>query len=308
VIVDAHLHVFARPSAQFPRLVSDHLPAERQAPVEQLLAEMEQCGVERAVLVQTGGAQLEHHAYLRHCLKTYPGRFLGIGLIPADLPSVEEHMDRLAENGDIVGFRLSSLGGPADPLAPVEVRSFSTYPIWQHAARRDYVLWLYPRALDAHAVPFLLEAFPQVRVVFNHLMICPGEGRFRWDEKGRPRVEVPMPPLTRYSTLGLKIGRIPDNTRGLYPYENVCVHLSGQYAFSREDYPYRDLAEWHCNLRAVFGADRLMWASDFPWIVEDPGYGRLFRVLDELLPDLSGEERALIMGETARRFLRFPQS
>ena len=302
--IDAHGHVFVKASSQFPREPTAAVPAEREEPVEKLLAAMETHGIDRAVLVQTGGSALEHHAYLRHCLKAYPGRFKGIGLIP-DPTAPEAHMDRLAASGDIVGFRLSSLGGPNDPTAPLDVRTFATYPVWQHAARRDYVIWLYPRAVDAHLVPYLFDAFPQVRVVCNHLMVCPGAGKFSWDDKGRPQVDVSMPPETRYSTLGLKIGRIPDNTRGLYPYENVCVHLSGQYAFSKGTWPYADLAEWHANLRAVFGADRLMWATDFPWIYQDPGYGRLVEVIDHLLPDLSQSERRAIMGETARRFLRF---
>lgn len=305
--LDAHVHVFARRSAEFPRQVSPDLPAEAEAPVEALLGQMQEHGVEQAVLVQVGGTEVAHHAYLRHCLREHPGRFLGIGLVdPADAEAVG-NMDRLAGEGRIVGFRLFTLGGPADPLAPMDVRSFATYPIWKRAAEKDYVLWLYPRAADAHLVPYLLEAFPQVRVVFNHLMVCPGEGSFSLDEKGRPRIEVPMPPLTRYSTLGMKIGRILANTRGLHPYENVCVHLSGQYAFSKEAWPYRDLAGWHASLHMVMRADRLMWASDFPWIAEDPGYGKLVGVLEELLPGLTPEERAQIMGGTARDFLRFPR-
>ena len=303
--IDSHVHVFSRASSEFPRQTSDHLPAEREEPVEKLLGEMESNGVDQAVLVQIGGSSLQHHAYLCHCLKEHPGRFRGIGLVPTGIYSMPEHMDRLADKG-IVGFRLSSMGGPVDPLDPVDVRECATYPIWKRAAERDYVLWLYPRAVDSHVVPFLLDAFPQVRVVFNHLMVCPGEGKLSIDDKGRPHVDVAMPPMTRYSTMGLKVGRLQENTRGLHQYENVCVHLSGQYAVSREPWPYRDLADWHACLRFVFGSTRLMWATDFPWIVEDPGYARLIPILDELLPDLSGAERADIMGGTASTFLRFP--
>ena len=299
--IDAHLHVFAKVSAEFPRETNDRLPADREEPAEKLLGEMEVNGVDQAVLVQIGGTSLEHHAYLRHCLKRYPDRFQGIGLIPGEDRSPEEHMDRLAEEG-LIGFRLSSIGGPADPLAPMDIRTFQTYPIWKHAAEKDYVLWLYPRTVDAHTVPFLIAAFPQVRVVFNHLLACPGKGGFSWDEKGRPRVAFSQfPPLTRYATFGL------------HQYENVHVHLSGQYAFSNEDWPYRDLTEWHERLYVPktriqgFGADRLMWATDFPWIVEDPGYDKMTRVVEELLPDLPEDELAEIMGGTAKRVLRFPE-
>ena len=53
-------------------------------------------------------------------------------------------------------------------------------------------------------------------------------------------------------------------------------------------------------LLRTFGADRLMWATDSPWILEEPGYENLTRVIDAQLPDLSEEQRALIMGGTAR--------
>jgi L-fuconolactonase len=302
--VDAHLHVFARASVEFPREVKPSMPPEREAPVEDLLAHMADHAIDKAVLVQTGGTSLAHHAYLQHCLRNHPDCFEGIGLIPPDAPSVADHMDRLATDGQIIGFRLRSLGGPIDPLQPFDLRQTQTYPIWEHAARQDYVLWLYLQAVDAYALPFFLEAFSSVRVVVNHMMVCPGEGQFSWDAKGRPHIDVDMPPETRYSTLGLKIGRIPDNTRGRFPFANVCIHLSGQYAISKEAYPYLDLAEWHRNLYATFGPERLIWASDFPWIATDPGYGESVEVLDHLLPELSADERRQIMGETARRFLR----
>ena len=64
--IDAHAHVFARNSAEFPRQVSEQLPADREEPVEKLLASMEANDVEQAVLVQTAGTAFEHHAYLRH--------------------------------------------------------------------------------------------------------------------------------------------------------------------------------------------------------------------------------------------------
>ena len=293
-IIDTHVHVFARPTAEFPREVADFMPADREAPVEELLVEMETHGVEGALLVQTGGSELEQHAYLQHALKTYPDRFRGVGLIPEDTVSPADHMDRLADSGGIIGFRLFNIGGPTDPLADIDVRTFTTYPIWQRAAEKDYVLFLYVGAGEAHLTLFLVDAFPQVRVVFNHLMICPGKGTFDWDDKGRPHVEVDIPPRTFYSTLRLGI------------YENVCVQMSGGYAFSKEPWPYRDLAGWHSRLLGAFGAERLMWGTDFPWIVAEPGYGRAMGVIDELLPDLGPAERTAIMGGTAKRFLRFP--
>ncbi|MDE2798428.1 MAG: amidohydrolase family protein [Gemmatimonadota bacterium] len=294
-IIDSHLHVFEKLSEDFPREVNAQCPADRAETAEKLLEVMAANGVDQAVLTQIGGEQLPHHQYLQHCLKTYPNRFRGIGLIPRDeWDAPEDHMDRLAENGDIIGFRINEIGGPADPLSHMDVRTFTSYRIWKHAAKKDYVMWLYIRAKDAHQVAFMVRAFPEIRAVFNHLMICPGEGMFSWDDEGRPHINTPIPPLTRYSMLGL------------HEYPNICVHLSGQYAFSQEAWPYRDLESWHKTLLSKFGADKLMWATDFPWILEDPGYDKLVQVIDELLPDLNAQQKAKIMGGTAKRVLDFP--
>ena len=295
VRVDAHAHAFVRASSEFPREATEAYPPEREEPAEKLLGKMDGSGIDQAVLVQLGGAQLEYHAYLQHCLRTYPNRFLGIGLIPPDCAEPEDHMDRLAGEGDIIGFQLRTLGGPRDPLAPMDVREFGSYRIWKHAAERDYVLWLFVAAADAHLTGYLIDALPQVRVVFNHLGVCPGEGKRSWDEQGRPRVASP------------NFYNISHDIYRLSRYENVNVNLSGQYAFSKQSFPYRDLTVEHQKYMVEsFSSGRLMWGSDAPWIYQEPGYAALTTLIQELLPDLNEPDLSAIMGGTARRLLRFP--
>ncbi|MBI4552651.1 MAG: amidohydrolase family protein, partial [Candidatus Latescibacteria bacterium] len=113
--------------------------------------------------------------------------------------------------------------------------------------------------------------------------------------KGRPRIDTPMYNPAFHTT------------HRLARYENVTAHLSGQYAFSKEAFPYRDLAGWHRSLLNNYGPKRLMWATDFPWILEEPGYGPLTGIIKELLPDLSEQDYDDIMGGNAQRFLRFPK-
>ncbi|MBT5876220.1 MAG: amidohydrolase family protein [Candidatus Latescibacteria bacterium] len=292
--VDAHLHVFTKASREFPREISDRMPAERDESVEKLMTSMDSHGIDQAVLVQIGGTNIPEHAYLLDCLKRYPGKFRGIGLIPPDCDAPEDHMDKLADGTGIIGFRLNHIGGPSDPFAPIDIRKFENYRVWKHAAKKDYVLWVYLRARDAHLLGYMADAFPQVRTVINHLGVCPGEGRFSWDELGRPQCEIPAYPPAYHTTH--RLGR----------YENISMLLSGHYAFSREDYPYRDFASWHQSLMRTYGSHRLMWATDFPWILENPGYGPLTKIINELTPDISADQLDDIMGSSARRILRFP--
>jgi predicted TIM-barrel fold metal-dependent hydrolase len=294
--IDAHLHIFAPYSAQFPREVDETLHAARSESAEKLLALMAEHAIDQAMVVQIGGASIEQHAYLLDCLRRYPSRFQGIGLIPTEiltgLADPAEHMATLAAGG-IVGFRLLDLGGPGAEGAPL--CDHPIYPIWAYATAHDQLIWLYPRLADLPLVPRLLAEFPSSRVVLNHLGVTRDPGKFFYDETGRPRIDVAFPPPI-YPLLA-----------EIASHEHVVVKLSGQYAFSHQPYPYRDLAEWHQTLYHHFGADRLMWASDFPWIVELPSYGAVLKVVDELLPGLNGRERDAILGETAHRFLRFPK-
>ncbi len=293
--IDAHGHVFAKVTREFPREAGGIAPPDREETVEKLMSYMAASAIDQAMLVQIGGTSAAQHAYLLHCLRTYPDRFLGIGLIPESAYGApEDHMDRLTDGTGIVGFRLGTVGGPQDPFEPVDVRTFTTYPIWQYAAEKDLVLWLYVRAADAHLIAYLVDAFPQVRVVINHLGVCPGEGKGRQDEWGRPQIDI-VPYNPAFHT-----------THRLSTYENVTMHLSGHYAFSKEPFPYPDLARWNRNLLNSFGADRLMWATDFPWIYEEPGYDKLARLIEETVPDIAPHELEAVMGGTARRFLRFP--
>ena len=125
--IDSHLHTFAKVSSEFPRETSELAPADREEPVEKLLVEMEKHQIDQAMLVQIGGTSIGHHAYLLHCLKTYPDRFLGIGLIPPDSSDPERHMDQLADETGIIGFRLNRIGGPRDPFDKIDAREFRTY-------------------------------------------------------------------------------------------------------------------------------------------------------------------------------------
>ena len=77
--IDAHLHVFARDSAQFPREETALAPAEREETVEKFIGAMDQNDIDQAMLVQIGGAQLSQHAYLRHCLDSIRIAFWALG-------------------------------------------------------------------------------------------------------------------------------------------------------------------------------------------------------------------------------------
>jgi L-fuconolactonase len=83
------------------------------------------------------------------------------------------------------------------------------------------------------------------------------------------------------------------------------VLFSGHYAFSADRYPYHDLQDVVDRIYNAFGADRMMVASDWPWIREEPGYEETLSVIDHLLPEITSRERDMIRGGTAMSLFDF---
>jgi L-fuconolactonase len=261
VIVDAHVHVFRR-AALDGRAPDDLVPADREAPVEQLVELMGAHGVDRAILVPLDG----HDEYVASVLGD---RFAAIAVGLDDLPARRE---RFA----FAGVRTQRLDNPE---------------ALQWIADQGLVLWTY---LTPDQLPSLLElprAFPDLRIVLNHLGFFPHD--MRVDRHGRPSFENPLPRERVEAVLSLA------------RFETVHVMLSGQYALSTEDAPYRDLDPLIGRLADAYGADRMLWASDHPWIDDVPGYGTILALPELALPGASDAELAAIRGGTATRL--FPR-
>jgi predicted TIM-barrel fold metal-dependent hydrolase len=74
------------------------------------------------------------------------------------------------------------------------------------------------------------------------------------------------------------------------------LQVSAFFRISKVPYPYEDVQVPVRNLIDTYGAQRIMWGTDFPWVTETCGYENAWQVL----PDgfLSDEEREWIMSGT----------
>lgn len=280
-VVDAHAHVF-RPSAVSPRGTDDLAPAERDAPVEDLLVRMDGAGVDAAVLVPLDGSD----EYVIEVLQRHPRRFAAVAVAtPAELGTGEADPVRAfrsrQERGPFGALRTSWLGEPGKP-----VESSPAFPVLRHLAEEGLPLWSYLPPAQLALLEELVSALPDLRVVLNHLGFCP---HGMWvDEHRRPRFADPFP-----DSLVQRLLRLADAP-------GVHVLVSGQYALSTEPPPYADLFAVTRRLAAAYGAERLLWGSDHPWPSEVPGYSGLPGLVTAALPDLDAAELRLVLGGTAR--------
>jgi predicted TIM-barrel fold metal-dependent hydrolase len=278
MIVDAHSHVFARVSDTYPRDTHGLFPAELEFTAERYLDILGKNGVDKAVLVPLS----QHDEYIRYALTTYPSRFAAIGVIdPAVTDFVEQFRSRAAETG-IQGLRIFRLGNPAVNKA----EDLLIFPLLDYMEKGGYKIWYYSSPDQLPLLGKVLNSLPRLTIVFNHLGFT--QTGFECDELGRPKIETEIPPPTLETVLAYA-----------ETFENTYVLFSGHYAFSQEEYPYYDLTGLSLQLYNGFGSDRMMWATDSPWILEKPGYARLMEITDHLLPGIPGRDKEKIMGDTA---------
>ena len=119
----------------------------------------------------------------------------------------------------------------------------------------------------------------------NHLGFCPDA--IGVDDYARPHIEMALPPLTLPAVI--EVTRSPQ----------VYVMFSGLYGFSHAEYPYRDLNDVVVAIYDAFGAERMLWASDFPWILERPGYKELLALPGLQVPERTAKQLESIRGGTA---------
>jgi L-fuconolactonase len=281
MIVDAHAHVFRRADV-LPRAIDELAPAEREAPVEDLLAVMAEAGVDRAVLVPLA----TEDEYVAETLRGYPERFAAVAVADAAVQGrerVEDPVDALEQRSEGFPFhavRTQWLGDPGRPLTDSPM-----LPALRHMADTGLVLWTYLTRDQAGLLEELPDLVPELRIVLNHLGFFPHE--MRVDEYGRPHFDDPFPAGSLEPVLRLAA------------HPGAYLMFSGQYALSREDPPYRDLDTVVARLADAFGPARMLWASDYPWTRDVPGHAALLTLAETAIPGASRHELAAIHGGTA---------
>ena len=87
----------------------------------------------------------------------------------------------------------------------------------------------------------------------------------------------------------------------------MTIKLSGITRNARPDQRNAEsLRPYFDRMLELFGPSRMVWASDWPVVDLGAGLPAWLTITDELLRDLSADERAQITEKTARRVYNLP--
>lgn len=222
-----------------------HCGVSKYLPIESVDATMHAAGVRRAVLVQHLGEF--DNSYIGAVVARVPTRFVGVCLVdhrPTTAPEATVRLRDLVRVGEFRGVRFT-----ADALR-------ERPDLFAAAAELGAVIVFFAPDGIGNSLPALeafLESSPTARLVVTHL------GNPVADTAGVNAVRSALERLARF--------------KGVY------LQLSGLEMFC--PYPHEPLhALIHSAVRA-FGADRVLWGSNFPVVGGVEQYRRALAQLTE---------------------------
>lgn len=280
MIVDAHLHVWDPSRASYPWLTEDLHPLNRTLLIDDIAPDLDRAGVSRVVLVQAAD-NADDTAVMRVEAARHPGRVAAIvGWLPLDDPgAVEGGLAVFAEDPLLIGVRnLIHEREPGWLSQPAQSASLGL--LADAGLSLDFVTG----SAEALAeIPGILERHPTLRIVIDHLGKPPIGGtpaeRAAWRELLAAAAAHPL---------------VHAKVSGLYP------PVGDARAWNVDDVrPFvEDAAE-------LFGADRLMYGSDWPIVERAGGHGSVHHALLDILDGWGATERAAVLSGTATNFYRF---
>ncbi|SAL00101.1 hydrolase [Caballeronia fortuita] len=267
--IDTHAHVFSRglPLAEHRRYAPDY-----DAPLDAYIAQLDAHGIARGVLVQPSFLGTDC-GYLLDALRSARDRLRGVAVIARDCKPAT--LSGMFDAG-IVGVRLNLIGHADNPLDHwLSARTLA------HVRELGWHVEVHAQAarLQRIVAP-LLEA--QVNVVVDHF--------------GRPDPALGADdPGFRHL---LELART----------QRVWVKVSGAYRNWTQSSKGNDETRRAFDLlKEAFGAQRLMWGSDWPHTQhETPDrFTRSLELLHALIPDEN--ERNVVLAETSASVYMFDE-
>ena len=265
-MIDTHTHVVGADHERYPlkpRNLSGEWYLEAPHTAEELLSCMDAAGVEQAVLVQAVGAYTYENDYAADSGLAHPTRLASACCIDPLAPAAAETLRYWIEDRGMHGVRLFALARGEGSWLADE----RTFPVWAKAATLGAHVIV---TIFAHQLPELrkvLRRFPEVRVSLDH---C-----------GFPEVgsSEPLFEMAEERNLLCKVSSLVLESAGDSP-ESFVEELVGR-----------------------FGAERVMWGSDFSQTHDRP-YPELVALARRAFAGLRAADRERCFVETPRSVWR----
>ena len=270
--IDAHVHVWTPDVEKYP-LASGFQREDMKPPSftpEELLAHAKPCGVDRIVLIQMSFYGFDN-SYMLDTIRRFPGVFSGVAVIDEAGKDPAAEMRNLKPRG-VRGFRIR----PGDRSPETWLDGPGMAAMWRCGAAEGLAMCHLVNPDSLPAIDRMCAKHPDTPVVIDHYARIGVDGQIR---------ESDLKNLCR-----------------LARHKNTSVKVSAFYALGKKAAPYLDLAPMTRRLLDAYGRERLMWATDCPYQVQEGHtYSRSIELVRDRLDFLSDSDRQWLLRKTAER-------
>ncbi len=249
--IDIHPHVITTDEVKYPRapLGGNQSVWSKERPVtaEQMVKAMDEAGIEKSAVVQASTCYGHDNTYLADSIAAYPSRFTGVFSVDVLADTGPERIRHWLSRG-LTGYRLFTVGSTMTTQSTWldDPRSF---PSWETAQELNIAVCLQVRVPGLSMVKTLVERFPKVRVVIDHLM------GVEMDDGPPYAKAAPLFELVKYPNVHLKL--TSNSARAVQKGK-----ATAETFFSK--------------VVGEFGSSRIAWGSNYP-----AATGSLKEILEE---------------------------
>lgn len=276
VQIDAHQHYWHPARADYDWMPMDDATLARPYGPADLAPQIAAHGIGHTVLVQAA-ATVQETEYMLGLADATPSVAAVVGWIDFERPRDLAHLKRLAGHPKFVGVR------PMIQDISDDNWMFRDDVQWGFRAVADQGLTFDALGFPRHLANFLtiIKRYPDLRVVVDHCM--------------KPQIRDHSEANFRFWADG--IARIAHET-------GACCKFSALVTEADAAWTLEDLRPYVAHVFDCFGADRVMWGSDWPVCRLRCEYGDWRAAAAELTAGLTEAERARVYGGTASEFYR----
>jgi len=274
--IDAHHHFWHPARGDYGWMPKDDPVLSHHYSPAEMAEALESTGVQRTVLVQAAPTVAESE-YLLGIADATPHVAAVVGWIDFEDPTQIHALTRLAAHPKFVGVRPMIQDLPDDN--------------WM---LRDDIQWAYRAIIDLD-LTFDCLGFPQHLANFHKLLTRYPEMRSVIDHCMKPQLRTHNADNFQFWADGMT--RLAEDTRS-------CCKLSGLVTEADTDWSTAILKPYSDHVIGAFGAQRVMWGSDWPVSRLRCEYDAWHKQAQELTDDLSFADRERIFGDTAAEFYR----
>jgi len=270
--IDSHQHFWKYNSENYPWITDAHAVIKRDFLPEHLSPLLKAANLNGCVAVQAM-QQLSETDFLLKLAENSPSIVGVVGWVPFCDANVEAHITRYAENSKTVGFR-HIIQDEADDQFMLRsdfnegIRLLTRYALC-------YDLLIFERHLP-QSIAFV-DKHPELSIIVDHI--------------AKPRIRK-----NEFDHSWAK------NIRLLAERDHVCCKLSGLVTeVSDAEWDAELLQPYFNTVLEAFGANRVVFGSDWPVCLLRSEYDEWLQVVTSLIAPLTATEQAAIMGENAAR-------